>query len=84
MRLRWDQGQNRAFLVLFFMRAAGVNRKAYFIRYMMSGSKAPDFDAYGLLRATHSHNPTRYEHKNNVTVQSQAKFHKTGVKCLHF
>ncbi|RGF28360.1 hypothetical protein DW081_15415 [Clostridium sp. AF46-9NS] len=21
----------------------------------MSGSKAPDFDAYGLLRATHSH-----------------------------
>ena len=23
----------------------------------MSGSKAPDFDAYGLLRATHSHNP---------------------------
>ena len=26
----------------------------------MSGSKAPDFDAYGLLRATHSHNPTLY------------------------
>ena len=23
----------------------------------MSGSKALDFDAYGLLRATHSHNP---------------------------
>ena len=23
---------------------------------MMSGSKAPDFDACGLLRATHSHN----------------------------
>ncbi|WP_443734401.1 hypothetical protein [[Ruminococcus] lactaris] len=29
---------------------------------MMSGSKAPDFDAYGLLRATHSHNPTEYSH----------------------
>ena len=28
----------------------------------MSGSKAPDFDAYGLLRATHSHNPTQYSH----------------------
>ncbi len=28
----------------------------------MSGSKAPDFDACGLLRATHSHNPTRYSH----------------------
>ncbi len=22
--------------------------------------------------------------QKNVTVQSQAKFHKTGVKCLHF
>ena len=29
---------------------------------MMSGSKAPDFDACGLLRATHSHNPTQYSH----------------------
>ena len=29
---------------------------------MMSGSKAPDFDAYGLLRATHSHNPAQYSH----------------------
>ena len=28
----------------------------------MSGAKAPDFDAYGLLRATHSHNPTQYSH----------------------
>ena len=23
-------------------------------------------------------------HKQFVTVQSQAKFHETGVKCLHF
>ena len=30
--------------------------------YMMSGSKAPDFDAYGLFRAMHSHNPTLYSH----------------------
>ena len=28
----------------------------------MSGSKAPDFDAYELLRATHSHNYTQYSH----------------------
>ena len=28
----------------------------------MLGSKAPDFDTYGLLRATHSHNPTQYSH----------------------
>ena len=25
----------------------------------MSGSKAPDFDTYGLLRATHYHNSTQ-------------------------
>ena len=24
---------------------------------MMSGAKVPDFDAYGLFRAAHSHNP---------------------------
>ena len=29
---------------------------------MMSGSKAHDFDAYGLFRATHFHNPTQYSH----------------------
>ena len=28
---------------------------------MMSGSKAPDFDTYELLRATHSHNSPQYE-----------------------
>ena len=28
----------------------------------MSGSKAPDFDAYGLLRATHFHSPTQSSH----------------------
>ena len=28
----------------------------------MSGSKALDFDTYGLLRATHSHNPAQYSH----------------------
>ena len=26
----------------------------------------------------------RFLIKIEVTVQSQAKFHKTGVKCLHF
>ena len=29
---------------------------------MMLGSKAPNNDANGLFRATHSHNPTRYSH----------------------
>ena len=34
--------------------------------YMMSGSKAPDSDAYGLFRATHSHNPTLKFSKFNI------------------
>ena len=29
---------------------------------MMLGSKAPNYDTYGLFRATHSHNPTLYSH----------------------
>ena len=29
---------------------------------MKLGSKTPDFDAYGLFRATHFHNPTQYSH----------------------
>ena len=29
---------------------------------MMSGAKVPDFDAYGLFRAAHSHNPPQYSH----------------------
>ena len=28
----------------------------------MSGAKVPDFDAYGLFRAAHSHNPPQYSH----------------------
>ena len=62
----------------------------------MSGSKNPDYNAYGLLRATHSHNPTQYSHivglsshfyahKNNVTVQSQPPkcyaFRRCGVSA---
>ena len=29
---------------------------------MMSGAKVPDFDAYGLFRAAHSHNSPQYSH----------------------
>ncbi len=28
----------------------------------MLGAKAPNYDTYGLLRATHSYNPPRYLH----------------------
>ena len=43
----------------------------------MLGSKAPDFDAYGLLRATHSHNPTEYSH---IESKFYCKFVFVGVK----
>ena len=29
---------------------------------MMLGAKAPNYDAYGLFRAAHSHNPAQYSH----------------------
>ena len=38
----------------------------------MSGSKAPDFDAYGLFRATHSHNSTQYSHIVKLTLHFYA------------
>ena len=34
----------------------------------MLGSKAPNYDAYGLFRATHSHNPIQYEHKSGIYI----------------
>ena len=32
------------------------------LNIMMLGSKAPNYDACGLFRAAHSHNPTQYSH----------------------
>jgi hypothetical protein len=32
------------------------------INEMMWVSKVPNYDAYGLFRALHSHNPLRYSH----------------------
>ena len=52
----------------------------------MSGSKAPDFDAYGLFRAAHSHNPTRYEQAHvGLDLLTLASYFVTinrGYKCL--
>ena len=45
----------------------------------MSGSKAPDFDAYGLLRAMHSHNPTQYSHIVGLSSHFYAA-HKLIIK----
>ena len=33
----------------------------------MSGAKVPDFDAYGLFRAAHSHKPPHYSHIVGLT-----------------
>ena len=49
---------------------------------IMSGSKAPDFDAYGLLRATHSHNPTQYSHIVGLTSHFYAHI-GAGPKVFH-
>ena len=35
---------------------------------MMWVSKVPNYDAYGLFRALHSHNPLRYEHKSGIII----------------
>ena len=48
----------------------------------MSGSKAPDFDAYGLLRATHSHNPTQYSHIVGLSSHFYAHI-GAGQKVFH-
>ena len=48
----------------------------------MSGSKIPDFDAYGLLRATHSHNPTQYSHIVGLSSHFYAHI-GAGPKVFH-
>ena len=49
---------------------------------MMLGSKAPDFDAYGLLRAPHSHNPTQYSHIVGLSSHFYAHI-GAGPKVFH-
>ena len=49
---------------------------------VMSGSKAPDFDAYGLFRATHSHNPTQYSHIVGLSSHFYAHI-GAGPKVFH-
>ena len=53
-----------------------------FLHILMSGSKAPDFDAYGLLRATHSHNPTQYSHIVGLSSHFYAHI-GAGPKVFH-
>ena len=48
----------------------------------MSGAKVPDFDAYGLFRATHSHNPTQYSHIVGLSSHFYAHI-GAGPKVFH-
>ena len=48
----------------------------------MSGSKTPDFDAYGLFRATHSRNPTLYSHIVGLSSHFYAHI-GAGQKVFH-
>ena len=49
---------------------------------MMSESPPPDFDAYGLFRATHSHNPTLYSHIVGLSSHFYAHI-GAGHKVFH-
>ena len=49
---------------------------------MTSGSKASDFDAYGLFRATHSHNPPQYSHIVGLSSHFYAHI-GAGPKVFH-
>ena len=48
----------------------------------MSGSKPPDFDAYGLFCAAHSHNPAQYSHIVGLTSHFYAHI-GAGLKVFH-
>ena len=48
----------------------------------MLGSKAPNNDANGLFRATHSQNPTRYSHIMVLTPHFYAHI-GAGPKVFH-
>ena len=50
----------------------------------MSGSKAPDYDTYGLLRTTCSHNPTQDSHIVVLTAsQDGASLNAILPACAH-
>ena len=48
----------------------------------MSGAKVPDFDAYGLFRAAHSHNPPQYSHIVGLSSHFYAHI-GAGLKVFH-
>ena len=49
---------------------------------MMWVSKVPNYDAYGLFRALHSHNPLRYSHIVGLSSHFYAHI-GAGPKVFH-
>ena len=49
---------------------------------MMLGAKAPNYDAYGLFRASHSHNPPQYSHIVGLSSHFYAHI-GAGPKVFH-
>ena len=61
----------------------GIYRiKKYMLKDMMLGAKAPNYDAYGLFRAAHSHNPAQYSHIVGYISHFYAHI-GAGPKVLH-
>ena len=50
---------------------------------MMLGSKVPNYDACGLFRALHSHNPTQYSHIVGFALVKE-KSDDIGIKMRLF
>ena len=50
--------------------------------FKMLGAKAPNYDAYGLFRAAHSHNPAQYSHIVGYISHFYAHI-GAGPKVLH-
>ena len=52
------------------------------LNIMMWVSKVPNYDAYGLLRALHSHNPPQYSHIVGLSSHFYAHI-GSGPKVFH-
>ena len=54
----------------------------YLVYKMMWVSKVPNYDAYGLFRALHSHNPPQYSHIVGLSSHFYAHI-GAGPKVFH-
>ena len=67
----------------FFCLVYGNVRKIFCdLNIMMWVSKVPNYDAYGLFRALHSHNPPQYSHIVGLSSHLYAHI-GSGPKVFH-